>query len=141
MRYKAGEAKAYHYLTEIARVSTVGSGSHDEDDSDYPWSEADVLTKIPPITVQLPDDFKGKKFKVFAEPRLTQKNVNVFRDFYHETIYKRRLFITEVYDIDYINASFKIKAYSWVNLRDSPDIGSTWYEMCKSIDLTYTVTA
>lgn len=140
-RYVAGEGKDYHYLTEIARVSTVGEGRHGEGPW---WEEADVLTYIPPITIQLPNDFKGKKFKIFAEARLNDKNVQWMFDnfamFGSGSVYwQMRRFITEVINIDYINATFQIKAYGQARLGYTAS--TTQSERISGIDVTYTVIA
>ena len=75
-RYVAGEGKAYHYLTEVVRVSTVGGDFHSSNEDPF-WTEADVLSRIPIITIQLPNDFKGKHFELFLNARLSSHNVEV----------------------------------------------------------------
>jgi hypothetical protein len=141
LRFVAGLGKEYHYLTEINRVSTVGNDFH----TSYPWwTETDVLTRVPIITIQLPSDFKGKNFKVFAEARLNDNNVQTmfenFGAYGSSTVYwQMRKFIVEVLNIDYTNATFQIKAYAqW---RKGSTVSTTEDEGCSGIDVTYTVTA
>ena len=42
--------------------------------------EAEILTYITPVTIQLPDDYKGKNFKVFAESRMNGRNLQIYHD-------------------------------------------------------------
>jgi phage tail protein X len=141
MNYMAGEGRAYHHLSEIARVSTVGTGSH----SASPWwTEEEALVYVPPITVQLPDRFKGKHFYVTAEARMNDNNLSIFNTevvqvaadaWYHQKFD----WIVDAYDYDYVNGTFKIKAYCWIQIGDTAS--TTDIERIKGIDVTYTVTA
>jgi len=133
--------KDYHYLYTTARVSTVGTQTRIT--APYIVDEAEVLTIVPPITVTLPTDYQNKDFEIFVEARWNQQNVNVhYRQYirpavYGISIYPKKYWVVEVYDINYVNATFKIKAYSWTRLRDDPDDT----EYVDGLDLVYTVIA
>ena len=133
--------KDYFYLNEIARVSTVGYGNRDVSHTTPYWTEAEVLAFIPPITIQLPDDFRGKHFKIFAEARTTHANIMAMRYYYEPNIYRFRNYALEVYDIDYVNATFKIKAYFWTRRMWTNTTSDGNLERCDGVDIAYTVTA
>ncbi len=119
-----GIARDYHYLTEMGRSESVGGFSAEHTSGGWQVAdEAACLTHVPPITIQLPDDFKGKKFKVFAEPRFSEVNISRMNNLFFQSnsvenfFYQLRNWVCEAYDYDYVNATFKVKAYSWARLR------------------------
>lgn len=125
-RYVAGEGRDYHYLTEIGRSESVG-GFYAVHTSGG-WlvaDEAACLTHVPPITIQLPNDFKGKIFEVFVEPRFSEANIARMNDLFFQSnnseqfMYYLKNWVCEAYDYDYVNATFKVKAYSWARMRYS----------------------
>ncbi|ATW24185.1 phage tail protein [Candidatus Formimonas warabiya] len=134
--------KDYHFLTEISRVSTVGGGSHT---SSPWWDESDVLSQVPIITIQLPEDFKEKIFKISVEPRMSDANMNYMFDGFTfagsgSAYWQLRKVICEVVGTpDFVNATFQIKAYA--QFRRGTSVTTTSYEGCSGIDVTYTVTA
>ena len=129
-----------HYLTEVVRVSTVGGDFHSSNEDPF-WTEADVLSRIPIITIQLPNDFKGKHFELFLNARLSSHNVEVALKHHmrFDVGYSVNQFVAEIVDgsIDYINATFQIKAYSWYRY----GYGGNYGEGCTYLDLEYIVTA
>ena len=147
-RYNAGEGKDYHYLTEIGRASTVGykqkAYDYDPPDNVKFTGEEEYLIYVPPITIQLPDDFKGKKFEVFAELRMNGRNLFIY---FERVVLSTAIgiprnvqWVCEAYDYDYINATFKIKAYSYLYALEG-NLSSRWYEIVDGVDIAYTVTA
>jgi hypothetical protein len=147
-RYNAGEGKDYHYLTEIGRASTVGykqkAYDYDPPDNVKFTGEEEYLIYVPPITIQLPDDFKGKKFEVFAELRMNGRNLFIY---FERVVLSTAIgiprnvqWVCEAYDYDYINATFKIKAYSYLYALEG-NLSSRWYEIVDGVDIAYTVIA
>ena len=48
--------------------------------------------------------------------------------------------VCETYDYDYVNATFKVKAYSYMHALESGQ-SSRWFERLDGVDVSYTVIA
>jgi hypothetical protein len=118
-RFVAGEGKGYFYLFDMATVFVPGSKSTPNNDIDEPvWSEATILQSIPPVTVTLPTAYRGKNFKVIAQPVFDWGNLEnilytCFKDdgVKYDYWYNYRIVVCRVQNINYVNGTFEIVAY------------------------------
>ncbi|TCN00866.1 phage minor structural protein [Paenibacillus sp. BK033] len=123
-----GVDKEYHYLSDTGLSETGSPGNYfDGGGGQYSDGQANGAG-IPNVTIQLPDDFKGKQFSVSlaltsaSSYAMSQRDGDSYYVPYAD-------FGTElkIINVDYVNARFTVKGYGRYIVVNLPNFYSKYY--------------